>query len=346
MEEPLNRLIKELRDPLTRMIVIKGIRRVGKSSLMRVALSELDLPYLLIDLRAGGPFYPDDIYPYLAEELSRLMAKHKAISRILSKVRGVEIAGIKLSLTERRLSVIGKLLNELGAWASSEGRQVVLAFDEAQDLRMIRGFDRLLAHMYDYQEGIKILLAGSEVGLLDRLLGRKDPDAPLFGRAFAEIEIGKLSENKAKDFLKKGFRQAKVRIREGDIEEAVDKLDGIIGWLSYYGFYRIRMDQRRSIERTLEEGSRLAANEMNYFLATRQSARKRYVEVLKILVRPSRWSEVKTGLRVYLGLNISDKQVSNYLNELLEYGFIDKKDGLYCIEDPLLAEAVRRGYIR
>ena len=53
MESELERLKKELKDPLTRMIVIKGIRRVGKSSLLRVVFSDVGLPYILVDLRLG-----------------------------------------------------------------------------------------------------------------------------------------------------------------------------------------------------------------------------------------------------------------------------------------------------
>jgi len=60
-------------------------------------------------------------------------------------------------------------------------------------------------------------------------------------------------------------------------------------------------------------------------------------------VRPSTWSEVKRSLKLIA--NVSDKQVSNYLKELIYYGFVEKKDELYSIADPLLVEAVRRGYV-
>ena len=78
----------------------------------------------------------------------------------------------------------------------------------------------------------------------------------------------------------------------------------------------------------------------------RQIARRRYIEVLKILVRPSRWVDVKRGLRIALGMSISDKQISNYLSELVDYGFVTKVDGRYVVADQLLAEAILRGYIR
>jgi hypothetical protein len=64
---------------------------------------------------------------------------------------------------------------------------------------------------------------------------------------------------------------------------------------------------------------------------------------MKTLIRPSRWSEVKRSLRIIS--NASDKQISNYLKELTYYGFIEKKDNLYFISDPLLIEAIRKGYI-
>lgn len=37
------------------MIIVKGLRRTGKSSLMRVALNEAELPYIFIDLRLTTP---------------------------------------------------------------------------------------------------------------------------------------------------------------------------------------------------------------------------------------------------------------------------------------------------
>lgn len=52
------------------------------------------------------------------------------------------------------------------------------------------------------------------------------------------------------------------------------------------------------------------------------------------------------GLRIALGMSISDKQISNYLNELVDYGFVTKVDGRYIVADKLLAEATLRGYIR
>ncbi|MDK2373222.1 MAG: ATP-binding protein [Candidatus Korarchaeota archaeon] len=346
MEAELDSLESELRSSISRMVVVKGIRRTGKSSLMRVALSELGMPHVLIDLRLGGSISPDDIYSYLSEELGKLLERRKGVRKFLSKIKEVEIAGFRIEISRRSLSTLGKLVSALNEWAESEGTYLVMAFDEAQDLRIIRGFPELLAHIYDYKERIKLLLAGSEVGLLDRLLGRGNPSSPLFGRAYAEILLKRFSRERSLDFLIRGFEQVGMSPPEGELEEAVGKLDGIVGWLTYYGYHRMRMKHEDALSRTIDEGASLAARELENFLSTRGVARKRYVEVLKILKNPSRWSDVKRGLTATLGVKISDKQISTYLRELVEYGFVEKRDGLYEIADPLLVEAARRGLLR
>ena len=339
MERELESLERALLDPLTRMVVVKGLRRTGKSSLMRVALGELGLPHILIDPRLAGPLTPESLYEHFSAELSKLL-EDSGLRRLLSRVKGVEVAGPRLEFTERRVDVLGRVLAEVGRWA--EGRQVILAIDEAQDLRSIRGFDRLLAYIYDHVSGIKLLLAGSEVGVLDRFIGVGDPRAPLYGRPFVEVTLERLSRERALEFLEAGFQQVGVRVAREELEEAVSALDGVIGWLTFYGYLRSR-GAPDALSRAVEEGSRLAAEEFRSFLSARQLARRRYVEVMRTLVRPSTWSEVKRALsRV---ASVSDKQVSHYLKELVHYGFVEKRGELYAIADPLLLEAVRRGYV-
>jgi AAA+ ATPase superfamily predicted ATPase len=340
MESELETLKKELLDQNTRMIVIKGLRRTGKSSLMRVALNETKVPHIFIDLRLSTPFTPENFYQYFLKELEKFL-EEKTLKKILSKIKGIEISGLKLKFKERKINIIAEILEEIGKW--SENKRVVLAIDEAQDLRYMKGFDKILAHVYDYVKGIKILIAGSEVGLLDKVLGIGNPKAPLFGRAFVEINLKKLSKEKSIEFLKIGFEQAGIKVDEEEINKAVSILDGIIGWLTFYGYLRTR-GYGDALERAINEGAKLIANEFKQFLEIRQIARRRYIEIMKTLIRPLRWSEVKRSLRIIS--NVSDKQISNYLKELMYYGFIEKRDDLYFISDPLLVEAIRRGYIQ
>jgi len=145
MESELETLKKELLDQNTRMIVVKGLRRTGKSSLMRVALNETKIPHIFIDLRLSIPFTPENFYQYFSKELEKFL-KEKTLKKILSKIKGIEISGLKLEFKERKINIIAEILEEIGKWA--ENKQVVLAIDEAQDLRYMKGFDKILAYIY------------------------------------------------------------------------------------------------------------------------------------------------------------------------------------------------------
>ncbi|WP_054843564.1 ATP-binding protein [Vulcanisaeta souniana] len=68
------------------------------------------------------------------------------------------------------------LLNAL----SKNLSQIVIAIDEAQILRMMRGFGKIdftqvLAYTYDNLNNVKVVLTGSEVGLLHDFLGLDNP---------------------------------------------------------------------------------------------------------------------------------------------------------------------------
>ena len=339
MDEEFNTLRSELLDPYTRMVVIKGLRRTGKSSLLHVALNETGLPHILIDLRLAAPPTPETFYEYFSAELSKFL-EDGGLRKALSMIKGLEVSGLKLEFSEKKPSVIGRVLEEVGR--RNRGRQLVLAIDEAQALRYIRGFGEVLAHIYDYVDGVKIVLTGSEVGLLDRFIGVGNPKAPLFGRAYTEIVMGRLSSEKALLFLREGFSQMRVKVPQPELEQAIQRLDGVIGWLTYYGHLRSK-GVETALERAVEDGMKMAAEEFKQFLSIRPVASRRYIEVLKTLVKPSTWSEVKRALSTVA--NVSDKQLSSFLKELVDYGFVEKKNKLYMIADPLLAEAARRGAV-
>ncbi len=335
-ESELNLFKRELQSDETRMIVIKGIRRTGKSSLLRVALNTAKIPYLLVDMRMLGPFTPDKLYDLLAQGLSRMIRKHKRLRSILKRIKGVNISGFSIILEERNEKTI---MDVISGVESAIGR-FVLVFDEAQDLRMVRGFDRLLAHIYDYRPRIKIILTGSEVGVLDGFLGAGNPRAALFGRAYVEITMKRLDGETSIRFLREGFRQAKTSVPLSEIEDAVNSLDGIIGWLVTYGYKRLRMKHSEALRSVIAEGSSIVRDELENFLVKRQVARSRYLTILKLLELPMRWSEIKRGVQAKLG-RVPDNMLSNYLKQLVGYGFVEVIDGRYHLADPLISEAVR-----
>ena len=155
------------------IVLLLGIRRVGKSSVLKVALNELGNG-IYIDARelyfsSGGWITSKTLTKAFESALNSLRSKFKRrIIGALKKVRGVTIAGVSLKFESKTsLSDVLNALNGVG---------VVIAFDEAQYLRYYgaRGgkeFLAMIAHAYDNLEKVKFVFSGSEVGLLHDFLG-------------------------------------------------------------------------------------------------------------------------------------------------------------------------------
>ncbi|MGB9719468.1 MAG: AAA family ATPase [Candidatus Anstonellales archaeon] len=323
-KEELNSLVNYLKDRTTRLVVLRGLRRTGKSSLLRVALNRTGLKYVLIDAR----------------ELTSL-SRRAFESKLFEKLKGLR--GIPATLLDRIESVeVGVRISvkrEESLWGLLKEIKPIIAVDEVQMLGWA-GVDAFLAAVFDNTE-CKIVLTGSEVGILESFLGKDNPKAPLFGRVYKEIKTYPLSHEKAKEFLRAGFRQAGKEIREEEVDAAISELDGIIGWLTIFGNLSLSTKPALALRRAGEEGALLAYSELHSFLDRRAQAKGRYLALLRILARKSaRWSELKRAVQIELKEEISDSQFTDYLHGLVDYGFIVKEGGLYIIPDPLLRKAL------
>ena len=349
-EDELRMLGLGLRDSLTRLIVVKGVRRIGKSSLVRVGFKLYGVRfYVFFDARAIPVVSVEDVFVLVSRGLSDLMRRSSgvrgALKSLLSRVEGVSVAGVDVRVRPGRPRLLVDIVEALGRVAEELGDRIVLFFDEAQDLAVVPGFSRLLAHIYDYVDSVKIVMAGSEIGLLDRLLGRRDPRAPLYGRPYLEIEMARLDRERSTDFLLKGFRELGIEWSRGNIEEAVNELDGIPGWLTSYGYYSyVTRDHSAALKRVIKEGALIVRREISAFLEIRRQARRRYLSILKCLsLGPMRWAELKTCMEAQIGRAINKSQYTRYLRELRDYSFIEKTgEGLYRLADPLIRHAVAR----
>ena len=69
---------------------------------------------------------------------------------------------------------------------------------------------------------------------------------------------------------------------------------------------------------------------------------KRYVEIIKAIGREgATWSQIKRYLEVRFGTRIYDSELARLLRNLVNNGFIDKRDDVYVIPDPILRYASR-----
>jgi len=340
LEELLNALTS--REPL---IVLKGIRRLGKTSLMRVALNEAELPHVIVDLRGVNPNSRRELYLRFQAALNEYLSKNAPLfKRLKDRIRlidGVKISGVGVSLSWKNPETLYSLISAL----ESDG--FVIAFDEVQEIRGPAGKElaSLIAHFYDYGE-TSFILTGSEIGLLYDFLGHEDPDAPLYGRVFHEIGLSRFSREQSIDFLYKGFEQVGIEPNGEVIEDAVSKLDGIVGWLVKFGALSLREGlSRKVVDRVLKEASKMALGELDRFLEKRPLARKRYLVILRAIAKgKNTWSELKRELEKAEKREITDATLARLLYALLKASFIEKevegRNVTYCIADPVLEFAL------
>ncbi|WP_297437697.1 ATP-binding protein [Thermococcus sp.] len=329
------------------LILLKGIRRLGKTSLLRVALNEAKLPHVIVDLRGVNPNSRRDLYLRFQAALNEYLSKNapllKRLKDRIKLIDGVRISGVGVSLSWKNPETLYSLISAL----ESEG--FLIAFDEVQEIRGPAGKElaSLIAHFYDYGE-TSFILTGSEVGLLYDFVGIKNPSAPLYGRVFHEIELSRFSSEQSLDFLRKGFEQAGIDAPAEILEEAVNRLDGIVGWFVKFGVISLREGlSKKTVDRVLEEASKMALGELDRFLKKRPLARKRYLTVLHAIARGrDTWSELKGELEKAEKREITDATLARLLDALLKASFIEKKvEGrniTYHIADPVLEFALRR----
>lgn len=324
------------------LIVIVGLRRTGKTSFMNVALSESDHPHIVLDMR-GLSFNPSkaDIVRKIESAFNHM--NRRWISGILDavkQVKGVSLLGSSISLDWSKEGLdLADLFDRVNAWTEDNGGKFLVAFDELQLIRGEKSIPRLFAHIIDYNQSIRLVVTGSEMGLLFDFLGLEDPDSPLYGRHHTEIKMRNFERSESEEFLTMGFEQVGIDPQRDIVEYAVDRLGGIVGWLTLFGT-RCRDQNSLSteiVDDVVREGGRLARAEalkmVGYSL--------RYGVVLNFLAKAKRasWRQVKSIMEANENRTLPNPTVSDTLNRLVKTSLVEKNEG-YSIADRLLEEGV------
>ncbi|WP_243681235.1 ATP-binding protein [Vulcanisaeta souniana] len=155
---------------------------VGKSSLILVAIREMGLPSIYIDLRKFEErqylSYRDFILE-LQHEVNNLTSRFPGLLDFLRNISGVSIMGnqVLFSWKSSNRASLSSLLDALNDWASNG---VVIVLDEAPpELVKARGFNVLpvFAYAYDNLRKVRFIISGSKMGgLLYRFLRIRDPN--------------------------------------------------------------------------------------------------------------------------------------------------------------------------
>ena len=341
-----------------RLILVLGIRRIGKSSLVKVALNTLKIPYAYVDVRSiyrEYKYIPSYAIGLLIEDILKTIIKKykwKQIIEYLKSIKEVSIMGLQVKLNAKPSHLpytLTKIFNTLNEWAKDNSQRIVLVLDEAQYLRFSKiNFRSIIAYIYDNLQNLTLVLTGSEVGLLHDFLKINDPQSELYGRYTYEITLTRLSISQSIEFLIRGFREYGIEPPREIIEEAANTFNGIIGWLVYFG--RTCIDKgltREAINETLIKGSALVKEELSELY----NRSKRYKYVLEAIANGlNTWSKIKRYLLAKELKPIYDSALHEILLMLQKMGLIEKRlspqgDIIYAITDPVIEYTVKQGLI-
>ncbi|MCD6227815.1 ATP-binding protein [Candidatus Micrarchaeota archaeon] len=337
-------LIKAIKDE--KIIVVKGVRRIGKTSLIKVAYSELKMPKAYIDVRGISPSKVSEWNTVIFRCFKKMNETIDVTKKVKKMIKGVEITG-KLGFVEigatfsiPRSEDIIEEIEELDKKLGKLGKKAVLFFDEVQITKKF-GASNLFAFIYDNTNNITLVLTGSEVGILEEFAGYSS-DSPLYGRAREEIDMRRLSPSQSLEFLKLGFIELHMNVPDEELLNTVESLDGIIGWLTLYGHYRRKISHKKALTRVLKEAEKITHNEIERFLRNKGPAKTRYLKILKALSkRPMSWGDIKRMLP-----KVTDARINNYLEQLIKYSFIEKVKKEYRLADPLISQGFKLFTIR
>ncbi|MFA5383010.1 MAG: ATP-binding protein [Candidatus Micrarchaeia archaeon] len=313
------------KDPI---IAVLGVRRVGKTSLLNILYHETKTLKLWIDGRMIQN--PKIEIPLMINEVIETKK-----SKIFGRIEGLSVSafgfgvGIKTTNT-LEYTTLKKKIESLGG--------ITVFIDEVQRIDN-KSISDLLSYFYDKLPKISFVLSGSEVGLVEEILGEQDGTHPLYGRHITKIIMKRFDKNGSFSFLQSGFQQIDVPISTRELKEVINELDGLVGWLTLYGYKKGFVKDPNALKETIKLASQIVAGEIENFLKNRKD-RRLYILILQNASAPITWTELKLRVEKNYKKQINSNTFSFALSELAKYSFIENTLDGYKICDPILFNAV------
>jgi AAA+ ATPase superfamily predicted ATPase len=336
-EQELEDLIRLIR--ARRWVALIGPRMVGKTSLLKAAgaiLMRQNIKVVYVNL--WGAKGTNDFLKALARALNEEKS-------IIHKIKSIQIEGatigsngISITLSKKPMATLWDLLDAIGR----QKEHYVIQLDEVQELIAISGrLLKVLANLFNTHPNITFVFTGSMFGLMKTLL-EPDSTSPLYGRSPAILKVQPFDEEHSKHFLEKGFIDCGIAFSSGIINGAVERLDGIPGWLTLYGNKVCvqRLSHKKALEETTTEAFRIVNDELEHFFQNRD--RQAYLAALKAAAAFSSWTEIKGAVSIAKGSLVNDATVYRIIEGLKAAMLLQQEKGRYRVEDPMLRSLLLR----
>jgi AAA+ ATPase superfamily predicted ATPase len=318
-----------------RWVAVLGPRMVGKTSLLKVASTELEKARTkVVYVNLWGAKGTNGLLRALARGLNDERSVLQKIKDVAQRIEGVSVGpgGISMSISKRPMVTVLFLLETIG----NQAGDCVIELDETQELAAISGrLLRLLANIFNTHPNIVFVFTGSMFGLMKTLL-EPASSSPLYGRSPAKLYLQPFEKEFATQFLKKGFEGYHLAIKDETTRDAVERLDGVPGWLTLYGnnITIRKLTHQKALEETVSEGTKIVKDELEHFFEGRD--KQAYLAALKAAAISARWTEIKGAVEIAKASIVNDATIYRIIENLKAAMLIQEKENVYKINDPML----------
>jgi AAA+ ATPase superfamily predicted ATPase len=318
-----------------RWVAVLGPRMVGKTSLLKVASTELEKARTkVVYVNLWGAKGTNGLLRALARGLNDERSVLQKIKDVAQRIEGVSVGpgGISMSISKRPMVTVWDLLETIG----NQAGDCVIELDETQELAAISGrLLRLLANIFNTHPNIVFVFTGSMFGLMKTLL-EPASSSPLYGRSPAKLYLQPFEKEFATQFLKKGFEGYHLAIKDETTRDAVERLDGVPGWLTLYGnnITIRKLTHQKALEETVSEGTKIVKDELEHFFEGRD--KQAYLAALKAAAISARWTEIKGAVEIAKASIVNDATIYRIIENLKAAMLIQEKENVYKINDPML----------
>jgi len=343
--------LKKLRNIDTPISLLLGVRRVGKTSLVKVFLNLPDVQGIFVDCRrfSSTGVKISDLVHVLGNAFYLFSKKYATLIKMLKNLRSINIAGNEIEVARGSEEGVVEIFEVIDKWAGKRSKKVYIVFDEAQNLRFFRkahgiSFPEIFGYAYDNLKNLKIILTGSEAGVLKEFVGTDDSQSPLYGRYVEEMALEPFEFEKSKVFLEKGFDEVNFKYEEYQIIKVLSELDGIVGWLVYFG--KSVLDSKGDWEEAMEKTLEIVAKIVNEELKNLAKLSTRYIYCLRaIALGVDNWGSIKKAVEFEEKKKLTDASFNRILKGLNKMGYVVKKNERYRVADPVIRKVVMNFHV-
>jgi len=225
------------------IIVLRGFRRVGKSSFMNFTFKQFEMvggiKYKLIDckLKYTKHSVEADINKVLNKQSETLDTSIKTLEELLSRIPNpkTQVASGIINVLKKIITTRWKQTEDILSKLKDEKQLLFIGLDEVQNFKDRKWLINFLNTVIDDMPNVFVIMSGSQVHTLNKFLELDENGTTVLKEDPEIIDMNVFTKKQAKEFLEIGFLQNDILIDKKYIDKIYQNVGGIPGWLRRAG---------------------------------------------------------------------------------------------------------------